>query len=109
MSLLYSNLRIFIYVTGTTATYNIIKMEDYYSSDIDLKVLLELLKSDDDPIVVHQHCYSLQCQLSRSEEKQLADFPLNGYITRLIEILGHTVVMDFQLETKSKLTLNDNV
>ena len=28
-------------------------VENYFSEDVDLKVLLELLKSDDDPIIVH--------------------------------------------------------
>ena len=68
---------------------------DYFGEDVDLKQLLELLKADDDPIIVHQHCENLRCQLSRSEEKQLSEFPLNAYITRLIEILGHTIMMDF--------------
>lgn len=68
---------------------------DYFGEDVDLKVLLEMLKSDDDPIVVHQHCETLRNQLSRSEEKALQDFPLNGYISRLIELLGHTIMMDF--------------
>jgi hypothetical protein len=44
----------------------------------------------------------LQSQLSRAEDKSLSDFPLNSYITRLIEILGHTVMMDFQIDTKCK-------
>ena len=77
------------------------KME-YFGEDCDLKALLEMLKSDDDPVMVHQHILMLQSQLSRSEEKSLADFPLNGFITRLIEVLGHTVMMDFQIDTKCK-------
>ena len=32
---------------------------DYFGEDVDLKVLLELLKADDDPIVVHQHLVNL--------------------------------------------------
>ena len=44
----------------------------------------------------------MRCQLSRSEEKALQNFPLNGYITRLIELLGHTIMMDFQVDTKCK-------
>lgn len=70
-------------------------MVEYFTEDCDLKALLEMLKSDDDPVTVHGHICMLQSQLSRAEEKSLSDFPLNGYITRLLEILGHTVIMDF--------------
>lgn len=77
---------------------------DYFGGgeDVDYKVLLEMLKGDDDPIVVHQHALTLQNKLSCAEEKQLADFPLNPYISRLLELLGHTVIMDFQIDTKCK-------
>ena len=75
---------------------------DYFGEQVDLKALLEMLKADDDPICVHQHIINLQQQLSIAEEKKLSDFPINGYITRLIEILGHTIMMDFQVDTKCK-------
>jgi len=33
---------------------------EYFGEDCDLKALLEMLKSDDDPVVVHQHILMLQ-------------------------------------------------
>ena len=77
-------------------------MAHYFEDNVDLRELLELLKADDDPIVVHQHVLQLQSQLSRSEDKSLAEFPLQGYINRLLELLGHTVIMDFQIDSKCK-------
>ena len=81
---------------------------DYFGGEnVDLNALLEMLKSDDDPIIVHQHCLTLQNKLACCEEKQLQDFPLGGYITRLIQVLGHVIMMDFQVDTKSK-SYSDN-
>ena len=69
---------------------------DYFGGEsVDLKTLLELLKADDDPISVHQHVETLRQCISIADEKRLQDFPLNGYISRLIEVLGHTIMMDF--------------
>jgi len=80
---------------------------DFYggSADVDLKALLELLKADDDPICVHQHVETLRQAISIADERRLQDFPTGGYITRLIEVLGHTIMMDFQVETKCKCQL----
>ena len=77
-------------------------MDFYGGENVDLKALLELLKADDDPICVHQHVETLRQSISIADEKRLQDFPLNGYISRLIEVLGHTIMMDFQVETKCK-------
>ena len=77
---------------------------DFYGGDVDLKAMLEMLKADDDPVMVHQFIVQLQMKLSQSEDKNLSDFPLNGYITRLLEILGHTIVMEFQVDTKCKFS-----
>ena len=75
--------------------YELIDMDFYGGENVDLKVLLEMLKADDDPISVHQHVETLRQTISIAEERKLQDFPLNGYITRLIEVLGHTIMMDF--------------
>lgn len=80
-------------------------MDFYGGENVDLKALLELLKADDDPICVHQHVETLRQSISIADEKRLQDFPLNGYISRLIEVLGHTIMMDFQVETKCKCHL----
>lgn len=53
------------------------------------------MRGDDDPIFIHQHVMTFQQKISCCEEKQLGDFPLNDYMARLLEILSHTVIMDF--------------